>query len=104
VLFNKASRTEGASSHAADRVAYVNLYETDDDGDHWWPQITFRDAADWKDPPYWQTDPDERKPALFLDTGSLIIQEMKGVSYISTTSEVYTNVAPKEADLRKVKY
>jgi len=104
VLFNKASRTEGASSHAVDRVAYVNLYETDDDGDHWWPQITFRDAADWKEPPYWQTDPDERKPALILDTRSMIIQEMKGVSYTSTTSKVYTNVAPKEADLRKVKY
>jgi len=104
VLFNKASRTEGSSSHAADRVAYVNLYEMDDEGDHWWPQITFRDPADWKEAPHWQTDPDERKPALILDTRSLVIQEMKGVIYTSTTSEVYTNVAPKEADLRKVKY
>ncbi|MDF4003545.1 hypothetical protein P3W33_09105 [Luteibacter sp. PPL552] len=52
MLFNKASRTEAASLDAADRVAYVNLYEQEEEGEYWSPRITFVARADWTDPPY----------------------------------------------------
>ncbi|GAA0913304.1 RES domain-containing protein [Rothia nasimurium] len=99
VLFNKASRAEGAGPTAADRVAYVSLYEQEDESEYWWPQITFIDPADWKNPPYWHHDRDERKAALTLDTQSLVIRKIEGVSYKSNTSKIHTDFAPSKAEM-----
>lgn len=94
VLFNKASRV--ASSGEDERpTSYVQLFETDEDGDHWNPEIRVMHPEDRPQVPRWVTDSDERKVTLELDLDGLEIQEVKGVSFTTAKTHVTKYDEPK---------
>lgn len=96
VLFNKASRVafsreeEGATSH-------VQLIETDEDGDHWNPEICVVHPDDRSQIPHWIVDHDERVVALDIDLDHLEIQEIKGMKFTADKTSVTKYSDPKRA-------
>lgn len=93
VLFNKASLV-ASSRKGEGAMSYVQLIETDQDGDHWSPEIHVMHPED-RPHPRWFTDPDERAVALEIDLDDLGIQEIKGVNFTTRKSAVARYSDPK---------
>lgn len=94
VLFNKASRV--ASSGAKEvPTSHVQLFETDEDGDHWNPEISVMHPNDRPQVPRWSTDPDERLTTLEIDLDELEIREVKGVNFTTDKTLVTRYDDPK---------
>lgn len=94
VLFNKASRVASSGSREIP-TSRVQLFETDEDGDHWNPEINVMHPDDRPQVPRWFTDPDERAATLEIDLDELEIQEVKGVSFTTDKTHVTKYNDPK---------
>lgn len=100
VLFNKASRVASSGSKEAP-TSRVQLFETDEDGDHWNPEINVMHPDDRPQVPRWFTDPDERATALEIDLDALEIQEVKGVNFTTDKTHVTKYSDAKRNDAYK---
>lgn len=94
VLFNKASRV-ASSGRKEVPTSHVQLFETDEDGDHWNPEINLMHPDDRPHMPHWFTDPDERAAALEIDLDELEIREVKGVNFTTDKTRVTKYNDPK---------
>jgi RES domain len=90
VLFNKASRVEGAEAHADSGIDDVTLFTTDEDGDSLCPVIRMKKDEDIKDGPEeypWRKD--QRVVALRLAFDQLTISEVKGALYKTDDTPIH---------------
>jgi hypothetical protein len=93
VLFNKASRVEGAERGVDSGIEEVSLFGYDEDGEHWLPRIRFKKPEDIK-----QADPmevDARDIALQMDIDAMQIIKVKGAAYRTEDKAVYTGRRPR---------
>jgi hypothetical protein len=95
VLFNKASRVAQSERHAAAAIDEVELFQPDEDGDHWWPNITFKHPDDIEPPKAWMMEQDGRVVTLKIELDQLKISEIKGAHYTTTDTRVSTHTMPK---------
>jgi hypothetical protein len=94
VLFNKASRVLSSGGREVP-TSHVQLFETDEDGDHWNPEISVIHPEDRHQMPHWFADPDERAVTLEIDLNELEVQEVKGVNFTTERTHVTKYNDPK---------
>lgn len=95
VLFNKASRVSQTGKLAEKTIGDVQLFESDEEGEHWRPVISLLHSDDVRKPPTWAADPDVRPKSLELDLGNLEIHQVEGVFFKTSSSRVETIDLPK---------
>ncbi|PPU30572.1 hypothetical protein XcyCFBP4188_22215 [Xanthomonas hortorum pv. cynarae] len=93
VLFNKASRVASSGTEESP-TSHVQLFESDEYGDHWNPEIRVMHPEDLTQVPRW-FDQDERTVALEIDLNELEILEVKGVNFTTEKTHVTKCDEPK---------
>ena len=94
VLFNKASRVASSGENECP-TRHVQLSETDEDGEHWKPEISVMHADDRQQVAHWFADPDERAATLEIDLNELEIREVEGVHFTVAKTHVTKYELPK---------
>lgn len=94
VLFNKASRVAHADQGERSRVVDVELFETDEDGEYWSPNITLASIQNTEPPRTWFREPDKREVSLDIDLGQLGISEVQGVTFQTNDMHVRSYTRP----------
>ena len=94
VLFNKASRVASSGSEEIP-TSRVQLFETDDDGDHWHPEIDVLHPDDRPELRHRSTVTDERATTLEIDFDDLEIRQVKGISFSTENALVTKHDDPK---------
>ena len=93
VLFNKASRVTSSGKDEAP-TSYAQLFETDEDGEHWHPEIRVMHPDDRPQAPHWFNE-DERAETLEIDLDALEVREVKGINFITIKTHVIKYDEPK---------
>jgi hypothetical protein len=90
VLFNKASRVEGAERGADNVVENVSLFDYDEDGEYFYPRITLKKPEDITPIHSLNNEADAREVTLQMNLDKLNISKVKGAEYRTEDSIVRT--------------
>ena len=81
VLFNKASRVEGAERGAASVVDHVSLFDYDEDGEYFHPRITLKNPEDIQPIGAMDMEIEDREVTLQIQLDQLSVSQVKAAEY-----------------------